>query len=54
MTDTKTVIDRSNEVFLRHAPDGLAELFAEDCVLETIEGGPDGRIARSARYGKAA
>ena len=44
MKETKKVIERFNDVFLTHDPAGLAALLAEDCVLETIEGGPDGNL----------
>ena len=39
---TAEVIDRFNDVFQRHDPTGLAELVAEDCVIENTTPAPDG------------
>lgn len=39
---TAEVIERFNDVFQRHDPTGLAELVAEDCVIENTTPAPDG------------
>jgi ketosteroid isomerase-like protein len=47
---TEAILQRFNQVFLKHDPDPLAELVADDCVIENTQPAPDG-----ARYeGKAA
>jgi hypothetical protein len=48
--DTETILARFNQVFLTHDPAALAELVAEDCVIENTEPAPDG----SRHEGKAA
>jgi hypothetical protein len=47
---TEAVLERFNQVFLTHDPAALAELVAEDCVIENTEPAPDG----SRHEGKAA
>ncbi len=39
---TMEVLRRFNEVFLSHDPSALAELIAEDCVIEGTRPAPDG------------
>ncbi|HZO81697.1 MAG TPA: nuclear transport factor 2 family protein [Candidatus Binataceae bacterium] len=39
---TAEVIRRFNEVFLRHDPSALAELIANDCIIENTTPAPDG------------
>jgi ketosteroid isomerase-like protein len=39
---TTELMDRFNQVFLRHDPAPLAGMIAEDCVIEKINAGPDG------------
>ncbi|GIH93355.1 nuclear transport factor 2 family protein [Planobispora siamensis] len=39
---TAEVIDRFNHAFVHHAPEILADLVAEDCVMEAIQPAPDG------------
>jgi hypothetical protein len=39
---TAEVIDRFNGAFQRHDPAALADLVAEDCVLENTQPAPDG------------
>jgi ketosteroid isomerase-like protein len=41
-TDTAAVIDRFNRAFLDHDASLLADLVAEDCVMESVEPAPDG------------
>jgi len=48
--DTKAVIDRFNEAFLRHEPALLDDLVADDCVLENTSPAPDGDL----RHGRQA
>jgi ketosteroid isomerase-like protein len=40
---TRTTIDRFNEAFNRHDPDGLAAFPTEDTVFEDTSPAPDGR-----------
>jgi ketosteroid isomerase-like protein len=40
---TRIAIDRFNEAFNRHDPDGLAALLTEDTVFEDTSPAPDGR-----------
>ena len=40
--ETARVIQRFNDVFLRHDPAPLRELVADDCVIENISPAPDG------------
>jgi ketosteroid isomerase-like protein len=40
--DTRTVIERFNEAFQSHRPELLADLVAEECVLENTVSAPDG------------
>jgi ketosteroid isomerase-like protein len=40
--DTSEVMHRFNDAFQRHDPSGLAELIAEDCVLENTQPAPNG------------
>jgi hypothetical protein len=47
---TEAVLERFNQFFLTHDPAALAELVAEDCVIENTEPAPDG----SRHEGKAA
>jgi ketosteroid isomerase-like protein len=47
---TEAVLKRFNEVFLTHTTDALAELVADDCVIENTQPAPDG----SRHEGKAA
>jgi ketosteroid isomerase-like protein len=51
-TDTQTaeIIHRFNEVFQRHDPAALAELVAQDCVIENTQPAPNGerRVGRDA------
>jgi hypothetical protein len=44
------VLRRFNEVFLSHDPAGLADLVAEDCIIENTNPAPDG----SRHVGRAA
>ena len=39
---TAEVIDQFNDAFQRHDPSLLADLIAEDCVLENTQPAPDG------------
>ncbi|MFG2820572.1 nuclear transport factor 2 family protein [Kitasatospora sp. NPDC048365] len=39
---TADVIDRFNLAFVRHDPDLLDDLVAEDCVMESVSPAPDG------------
>ena len=39
---TETILHRFNQVFLQHDPDALAELVADDCVIENTQPAPDG------------
>lgn len=39
---TEAILQRFNDVFMSHAPAGLANLVAEDCVIENTEPAPDG------------
>lgn len=41
--ETRSVIDRFNEAFNRHAADAVAELLADDTVFEDTSPAPDGR-----------
>lgn len=47
---TGNILERFNQVFLRHDPAALADLVAEDCVIENTQPAPDG----SRHEGKAA
>ena len=40
--ETEAVLHRFNQVFLSHKPDALAELVADDCVIENTQPAPDG------------
>jgi hypothetical protein len=40
--ETEAVLHRFNQVFLSHQPDALAELVADDCVIENTQPAPDG------------
>lgn len=40
--ETEAILQRFNQVFLRHDPDALAELVADDCVIENTLPAPDG------------
>jgi hypothetical protein len=40
--DTAEVIRRYNDAFEQHDPGPLAELVADDCVLENTSPAPDG------------
>ena len=40
--DTRTVIHRFNQAFLRHEPELLIDLVADECVLENTAPAPDG------------
>jgi ketosteroid isomerase-like protein len=44
MSDTATVIDQYNAAFLERAPEKLADLIADDCVMEGVGPAPDGNI----------
>jgi hypothetical protein len=39
---TSEIIQRFNEVFLRHDPSALDQLVAEDCVIENTQPAPNG------------
>jgi hypothetical protein len=39
---TAEIMRRFNQAFLEHKPDLLADLIAEDCVMESIQPAPDG------------
>ena len=39
---TTEIMRRFNDAFLRHEADGLSELVADDCVMESIQPAPDG------------
>ena len=39
---TEAILQRFNQVFLSHKPDALAELVADDCVIENTQPAPDG------------
>ena len=39
---TAEVLRRFNDVFLSHDPAGLADLVAQDCVIENTNPAPDG------------
>ncbi|HLZ06273.1 MAG TPA: nuclear transport factor 2 family protein [Bradyrhizobium sp.] len=40
--ETEAILHRFNQVFLSHKPDALAELVADDCVIENTQPAPDG------------
>jgi hypothetical protein len=40
--ETAALMHRFNDVFQRHDPAALAELVAEDCVIENTQPAPDG------------
>ena len=40
--ETAALMQRFNDVFQRHDPAALAELVAEDCVIENTQPAPDG------------
>jgi SnoaL-like domain len=40
--ETEAVLRRFNQVFLNHQPEALAELVADDCVIENTQPAPDG------------
>lgn len=42
MSDTAEVMRRFNQAFVDHEPDLLADLVAEDCVMEAVQPAPDG------------
>jgi hypothetical protein len=48
--DTQTVIDLFNQAFQHYRPELLADLVADDCVLENTAPAPDGerRVGREA------
>jgi ketosteroid isomerase-like protein len=48
--ETAEIMRRFNDVFQRHDPSALAELVAEDCVIENTTPAPEG----ARRAGKAA
>ena len=50
MSRTAEVLRRFNEVFLSHDPAALADLVAEDCIIENTNPAPDG----SRHVGRAA
>jgi len=50
MSQTAEVLRRFNEVFLAHDPAALADLVAEDCIIENTNTAPDG----SRHVGRAA
>jgi len=39
---TEAILQRFNQVFLQHDPEPLAELVADDCVIENTQPAPDG------------
>ena len=39
---TAALMDRFNEIFLRHDPAALSSMIAENCVIEKITPGPSG------------
>lgn len=39
---TRAIIERFNDAFETHDPDGLDDLIGEDCVLENTAPAPDG------------
>jgi ketosteroid isomerase-like protein len=39
---TEAILRRFNDVFMSHEPAGLADLVAENCVIENTEPAPDG------------
>jgi ketosteroid isomerase-like protein len=39
---TEAILRRFNQVFLSHNPEALAELVADDCVIENTQPAPDG------------
>ena len=41
-SDTAAVLQRFNDAFLSHDPAALADLVAEDCVIENTQPAPDG------------
>jgi ketosteroid isomerase-like protein len=41
-TETTQVIDRFNQAFQQHDAELLAELVADDCVMESVEPAPNG------------
>ena len=41
---TSAVIDRFNQAFVQHDATLLENLVAEDCVMESVEAGPDARV----------
>jgi ketosteroid isomerase-like protein len=47
---TAAILQRFNDVFLRHDPAALQELVADDCIIENTQPAPDG----SRHEGKAA
>jgi hypothetical protein len=51
MSQTADVLRRFNEVFLSHDPAALADLVAEDCIIENTNPAPDGsrHVGRAAR-----
>jgi ketosteroid isomerase-like protein len=46
----RELMQRFNDAFIRHEPDALAELVAEDCVIENTQPAPNG----SRHVGRAA
>ena len=44
MKDTATVIDQFNAAFRERAPEKLADIIAEDCVMEGTGPAPDGNV----------
>ena len=40
--ETEAILQRFNQVFLSHDPGALAELVADDCVVENTQPAPDG------------
>lgn len=40
--ETEAILQRFNEVFLTHNPGALADLVADDCVIENTQPAPDG------------
>jgi ketosteroid isomerase-like protein len=39
---TEAILERFNQIFLTHDPSALADLVAEDCVIENTQPAPDG------------
>ena len=47
--DTTEVIRRFNDAFQQHDPGPIAELVADDCVLENTSPAPDGAASKGTK-----